>query len=74
MPYSISDSKTIEWYTYINDKKIVIDAIGRNENDYNEEVFTFIGKHLVIGVELATDKSVNHDREPVWCYVYKNKN
>ena len=78
MPYSISDSdsnsKTIEWYTYINDKKIIVDAIGRTGNDYYREVFTCIGKHLVIGVNLETGQTVPSFREPVWRYVYTNKN
>ena len=75
MPYSCSgsDSKTIEWYTYINDKKIVIDAIGRTEKDYDEEVYTCIGKHLVIGINLVTDQPIPYYIAPVWCYVHKNK-
>jgi hypothetical protein len=55
------------WFTYINNEKVIVDAISHNEDSYDKNVFTCIGKHLVVS---DTAKGLSY---PVYCFVYNNK-
>lgn len=56
------------WYTYINDKKVIVDAVSESsETTYNLNVFEYIGKHIV-----KCDTAQGHPN-PVHCFVYKQK-
>ena len=60
----IKKEKEIVWFTYINNEKVIVDAIGNSENSYNEN-FEYIGKHLVIS---ETAKGYSY---PVHCFKWK---